>query len=146
MNKLKYRLSPIRSYKRSEAQAGFTLIELMIVVAIIGIISAVAFPSYTSYMKKSRRADAKVALTRMADAQERWYLQKSQYTSDVDNVGGDTSPDGYYTMAATTKNNNQTYSLTATATAGKEQANDTACKVFTLSSTGAKTATNDVCW
>ena len=145
MKKLKYRLSPIRSYKRSDAQAGFTLIELMIVVAIVGIISAVAFPSYTSYMKKSRRADAKVSLTKMADAQERWYLQNSTYTSNVANVGGATSADGNYTMAITSADVNG-YVMTATATAGKEQANDTACAVFTLSSTGAKTATNDVCW
>ena len=74
MKKLSKRLSPIKSYKRAEMQSGFTLIELMIVIAIIGIISAVAFPSYSSYITKSRRADAKISLTKMADAQERWYL------------------------------------------------------------------------
>ena len=57
-------------------QNGFTLIELMIVVAIIGVLSAIAYPSYQSYMKKSARADAKVGLTKLADKQERFYLQK----------------------------------------------------------------------
>ena len=143
MKKLKSKLSPIKSFERSTAQAGFTLIELMIVIAIIGIISAIAYPSYNSYMTKSRRADAKVSLTKMADAQERWYLQNSTYTTDVANVGGATSPDGNYTMAITSADVNG-YVMTATATAN--QANDTRCAVFTLSSTGAKTATNTTCW
>ena len=145
MKNISRRLSPIRSYKQSSKQAGFTMIELMIVVAIIGIISAVAFPSYTSYMKKSRRADAKVALTKMADAQERWYLQNSIYTTVVANVGGATSPDGNYTMAVTSADVNG-YVMTATATTGQAQENDTTCTVFTLASTGAKTATNSNCW
>ena len=147
MKNLRRRLSPIRSYKQSSRQAGFTLIELMIVVAIIGIISAVAFPSYTSYMKKSRRADAKVALTKMADAQERWYLQNRTYTDDVDEVGGATSPDGNYTLAVTAASDAELlngFEITATATAA--QADDTTCAVFTLASTGAKTATNTNCW
>ena len=88
MKNFRRRLSPIKSYKRSVDQSGFTLIEMMIVVAIIGIISAIAIPSYTSYLKKARRADAKVSLTKMADAQERWYLQKSTYTNSVADVGG----------------------------------------------------------
>lgn len=139
------KLSPIKSCERSKAQAGFTMIELMIVVAIIGIITAVAFPSYTSYMKKARRSDAKISLTKMADAQERWYLQNSIYTTVIANVGGATSPDGYYTMAITAADVNG-YVMTATATAGGKQANDATCQTFTLASTGAKTATNAVCW
>ena len=143
MKRLSKRLSPIKSYKRAERQTGFTLIELMIVIAIIGIISAVAFPSYSSYMTKSRRADAKITLTKMADAQERWYLQNSIYTADVDDIGGDTSPDGNYTMDIASGDING-YVMTATATA--DQSNDTTCLVFTLASTGLKTATNTNCW
>ena len=147
MKKLKSRLSPIKSFERSTAQAGFTLIELMIVVAIIGVISAIALPSYNSYMTKSRRADAKVALTKMADAQERWYLQNSTYTKEVTDVGGATSPDGNYKLEITTTAAADLlngYVMKATAIA--DQTNDAKCAEFILSSTGAKTATNDVCW
>lgn len=147
---IRRKFSPYGSYKPGNAQAGFTLIELIIVVAIIGIISAVAFPSYTSYMKKSRRADAKIALTKMADAQERWYLQNSTYTSTVANVGGADSPDGYYTMAITSADVNA-YVMSATAKSDGAQADDTQCEAFVLSSLGTKTATGSTgdqskCW
>ncbi len=53
------------------------------VVAIIGIISAIAYPSYDKYMKKSRRSDAKVALTKIVDREERFYLQNNTYTTST---------------------------------------------------------------
>lgn len=145
MKNIKHRLTIIKSYKRPVNQTGFTLIELMIVIAIIGIISAIAFPSYNSYLRKSRRADAKVTLTKMASTQERWYLQKSTYTSDVDNIGGDTSDDGHYTMAITSADSDG-YEMTATIIDGGAQSNDTSCQTFTLASTGLKTATSPTCW
>ena len=114
---------------------GFTLIELMIVIAIIGIISAIAFPSYDSYMKKSRRADAKVALTTMADHQERYYLQNNTYTTAISAVGGATTKEGYYTLSIDSADVNG-FQLTATAIG--EQLNDTDCPLMYLSSTGAK--------
>jgi type IV pilus assembly protein PilE len=128
---------------------GFTLIELMIVIAIIGIISAIAYPSYDSYMKKSRRADAKAGLTRMADLQERFYLQNNTYASDVSKVGGADTKEGYYTLSISNADVNG-YTLIATANA--VQADDTGCTIMWLSSTGAKTsngsATDDAanCW
>ena len=145
MKRLSKRLSPIKSYKRAERQEGFTLIELMIVIAIIGIISAVAFPSYSSYMTKSRRADAKITLTKMADAQERWYLQNSTYTTTVADVGGATSPDGNYKMEISSADLNG-YVMKATAIAA--QAGDADCTSFILASTGAKTSTPGIkpCW
>lgn len=121
---------------------GFSLIELMIVIAIIGVISAVAFPSYTSYMEKSRRADAKIALTKMASIQERYYLQNSTYTTTVADVGGADSDDGYYTLsiAAGADGIAEGFILTATADAGDSQANDTNCKKLILNSLGTKTS------
>lgn len=58
---------------------GFTLIELMITVAIIAILSAVAFPAYTSYIQKGRRAEAKTALTDLLQQQERFLTQRNCY-------------------------------------------------------------------
>ena len=127
---------------------GFTLIELMIVVAIIGVIGAIAYPSYDSYMKKSRRADAKTALTRMADRQERFYLQNDTYTTNAVNVGGTGTDDNFYVLSIDSADVNG-FALTATAVAGGPQATDNTtnhgdCTVIQLASTGAKTP--DACW
>lgn len=128
---------------------GFTLIELMVVVAIIGIISAIAFPSYESYMRKSRRADAKVALTGIADRQERSYLQNNTYSSTLTalNVNA-VSDEGYYGLKI---DSGTATGFKATATATGAQLSDTKCKSFSIDSIGAKTSnggpgdTNN-CW
>lgn len=60
-------------------QSGFTLIELMIVVAIIGIIAAIAYPSYLDQVKSTRRGDAQGALASFANAMERYYTQNNTY-------------------------------------------------------------------
>jgi type IV pilus assembly protein PilE len=133
---------------------GFTLIELMVVVAIIGIISAIAYPSYNSYIKTTRRSDAKVALTKIVDLEERFYLQYNTYTTDLTSApssGGlgmtsTTSGKGYYGLAVTSSNLLTGYTATADATtvSGSPQANDTGCTVMTLDSTGVKTPAT--CW
>ena len=103
---------------------GFSLIELMIVLAIIGVLSAIAYPSYDSYMKKSRRADAKIALQAMADRQERFYLQNNTYTTIAANVGGTGTEKNYYVLSIDSADVNA-FALTATAVAGGAQATDT---------------------
>ena len=127
---------------------GFSLIELMIVLAIIGVLSAIAYPSYDSYMKKSRRADAKIALQAMADRQERFYLQNNTYTNIIANVGGTGTEKNYYVLSIDSADVNA-FALTATAVAGGPQATDTTtnngdCTVMQLTSASAKTP--DACW
>lgn len=74
---------------------GFTLIELMIAVAVIGILSAIAIPSYQSSMIKSRRADAQAALMNFANGMERHFTEESTYCSAADSGFDDaTCPGG----------------------------------------------------
>lgn len=124
--------------------------ELMVVVAIIGIISAIAFPSYNSYMKKSRRADAKVALSKIADKQERYYLQQNTYAANTAILGlanPVVSDEGYYEVTVDAGAGPAGFTLTATAIGIQTSDTTTSagdCTTMTLSSTGAKTP--EACW
>jgi len=64
-------------------QTGVTLLELMTVVLVIGILSAIAIPSYRQYTMRAQRSDATAALLRIASAQEKFYLQNNTYTTTV---------------------------------------------------------------
>jgi len=69
-------------------EKGLTLIELLIVIVIIGILAAVAIPTYTGYMVRARRADAKTALEQIRAAQEMWRAEKGCYAQDGVNCQG----------------------------------------------------------
>ena len=139
---------------------GFTLIELMITMVIVGVIAAIAFPAFTKSAMKGRRADAKESLTRISQALERCYTQYGLYNSSNCTPFVDTTPafvtqtskQGYYSITATTFNGTQ-YKLTATAVSSGPQNNDTGCTVMNLDNTdqhssGSSTATADTgsCW
>ena len=146
--------SIIRPMQQSMLQKGFTLIELMIVIAIIGVVSAIAYPSYSSYMEKSRRSDAKISLTKMADAQERFYLQNSSYSITATDVGGANSGDGHYTLSIVASADGilNGFIITAEANTGGFQEEDLKCRKFILASTGVKTSEDSAgaasvkCW
>lgn len=124
---------------------GFTLIELMIVVAVIGVLAAVAYPNYTEYLRKSRRADCKAVMLTYANALERRFSTDNAYPDDL---GGFTCPsDGgttTYALNLNVANGGTSYILTAVP-AGT-QAGDS-CGTLSLSNTGAKAATGTgTCW
>lgn len=118
--------------KARRHQKGFTLIELMIVVAIIAIIAAIAYPSYTQHVIKARRSDAEGALLNFANAMERYYTEKGTYLGAASGGGNTGAPavfatqapvdgkDKYYnlTISAATAT---TYTLRATPIAGSAQ-------------------------
>ncbi|MBE9515469.1 MAG: prepilin-type N-terminal cleavage/methylation domain-containing protein [Proteobacteria bacterium] len=145
---------------------GFTLIELMIVVVIIGVIAAFAIPSYQDSIRKSKRADAKTAISDAAARMEQFYLDRKTYTNDMTdlNYAGipaaptTNSPEGYYRISSVAPAwdaggcfPTTCYELRAVAI-DLEQLKDINCRQFAMDSRGNKTSENSVavattnCW
>lgn len=114
---------------------GFTLIELVITVAILGIIAAVAIPSYDRYKRKGYRMDAISYLTKAAAFEENWMAENGVYTNDLTKIGGASTEDDHYTITAT---GGSTFLITATAKGA--QVSDTDCNVYTIDNVGRKLA------
>ena len=126
---------------------GFTLIELMVVIAIIAMVLAYAIPNYRDYVLRSKRTEAKNALMQVSHLQERHYANKNRY-GDSDEIklseifpapAGDNEKNYTISMVSTDT------SYTITATAAKGQVEDTGCTTMTLNSLGVKTPSGD-CW
>lgn len=129
---------------------GFTLVELLVVIAVAGIVTALALPSFMSQIRKSRRSDAIDVVARVQQAQERWRASNPLYTT-LANLGiAAASPGGYYTVATAAGADAaaaNTYTVTATAVAGKTQAGDAGCTTLTLTVAGGTPSyTPAKCW
>ncbi len=141
--------------------AGFSLVELLITLVLISILAAIAYPSYLGQLRKSRRAEAAIALHSMAQAQERFYARFRAYTSIVagpDLCAGsacglgqrsNSSENGYYTLTAI----GDATSYVLTATASGPQIEDSDCRAMAVNNIGVKVGTNasggdsaDICW
>lgn len=135
-------------------QNGFTLIELMIVVVVIGVLAAIAYPNYQQYQLKAGRSDGHAKLTQVMQMQERLYSQNQTYSTDL-GAGANTA----------VLSDEQRYSITAeacaagtplarcvrlVATAINQQVADTQCGNLILTSRGEKlisgTGTRESCW
>jgi type IV pilus assembly protein PilE len=150
--------------KRS-AFAGFTLVEMMIVVLIVAILGSIAVPAYNSSVRKSRRTEAKTALSDFAAREERLYATQNAYSADPVALGYTTaggswpvSTGTYYQIQAPVIQGTQltatgttppTFSVTVVPSPGSSQLNDTPCASFTVTQTGAQSATGTdptSCW
>ena len=130
---------------------GFTLLELLIVISIVGLLVVIAYPSYTGYLLKSHRADAQAALTLDQIILERCYTHNFSYDSECPELVNfpHHSAQGYYTIVLS-RLTPTTYQLTATPVASQKA--DQICSSFTIDESNRKVAMNSAgisqpdCW
>lgn len=137
-------------------QLGLTLVELMVVVAVLAVLASIAYPLFTNQVQKARRADAKIALQNIALAQERYYTINGEYAGTLSSlqvsapIQGGVSDEGYYTISvARSGTDNEQFSATANASGSGAQASDSNCAQFRIDQLGTKTATDGGstnCW
>jgi len=124
---------------------GFTLIELMIVVAIIGVLAGISYPAYQDYVLRAKRSDAKAALLTVQMAQEKYRANNPIYGTLAQIGASATSSDGYYTISVTIADPWLTYSASAAPVTA-----DAGCGTLTITNADIKTETGtgsaDDCW
>jgi type IV pilus assembly protein PilE len=127
-------------------QAGFTLVELVVTMAILGILVSIAIPAYTSYVQKGNRPSAKTALLELASRQESYYALNNAYASQATTLGYSvssipvpSSSQNYYTVTVASVSSGTVpgYTLQATPVTGSVQASD-ACAIYQLDHLGNK--------
>lgn len=143
-----------------DRQAGVTLLEMLIVVAVISILAAVVYPSYTDYVVRSNRAIGKSALLEVAARQEQFFANNAGYGSStvglgypsdyyVDRKGAQgTAANGIYLVSVTNATAAPILDYSLTATRQNFQTKDTDCGNLTLNHLGVKsqTGSGERCW
>ena len=129
--------------------AGFTLIELMIVIAIIGILASIAYPSYTAYVERGRRSDGQSALLDLSHRMDQYFSENKSYEgATLAQLGvKEISPEGYYTLSMGNLSGN---TFTVNATPIGAQSSDS-CGTLTMNQLGQRSftgasATSAECW
>lgn len=143
-----------KHYSRQRS-AGFTLIEIVIVVVVAAILASLAYGGYSNTMQKARRAEAITLLFNIAEREERYHAEHGVFTPELTRLGFSVdqalpTEGGYYVVSVATPTN-QTF--TATATRAGAQAGDTRCGDLVLNHAGVRSTTNssgsepaDSCW
>lgn len=150
-----------KKYHENIRAEGFTLIEMLIVLAISAMLVSFAYPAYNRYLESTRRTDAQSALVDLADRMEQYYLDHHTYAgatietgdSDSDVLANALSVGGWYRLSITEQDD--TYFMIQ-ATPQDTQTSDTLCQSLTLTNTGIKGITSgpggepsgspDICW
>ena len=139
-----FTMNTLPTHKRT---SGFTLIEVTIVVAILGIIAAIALPSYLAHVKKTRRTDATVLLSEAAGEQFRFYSEYNSYAEDLSELGYSdatmTTEQEFYTVSVESADATR-FVLVAEPVAGKQQEQDADCPQLRIDSAGLKSPAD--CW
>lgn len=135
---------------RKSRKSGMTLVELLVVVAMVAILSMIAFPTYSDYLQRARRMDAKNTLQHIATMQERFFVTNFAYTSNLAELGflSKETEDGFYVIGVPTANI-QGFQAIAVPAPGSPQARDSDCQQFTIDHEQARGATPDPdgkCW
>lgn len=125
---------------------GFTLVELMMVVIILAILTAIAYPSYNDHVQRARRTDAQTSLMNVAALLEHYYTENNTYVgATLPVIGiGTITPEGFYTLSIPTLTAT-TYTVQANPVGGGPQASDP-CGNLTLTHTSIKGPDPDTCW
>ena len=151
----------MKSMKRPVLQRGVTLMELLIVVAIISVIASVAYPSYTQFIVRSKRTAATGMLMQIADRQQQYFMDNKRFAASLTDLGFDADSvmvddegqvvpvgddDRVYSIEISASNF-VTYELTATPQL-KQAEKDTKCGNLTLDNTGKRgqSGSGDSCW
>jgi type IV pilus assembly protein PilE len=127
---------------------GFSLLELVMTLAVFAILAGVAYPSYADYVKKMRRAEATDNLLFVRQAQEHFYLEKRTYTDTLSTINAHVGPEGAYTFdiqPGATGDFATSFIVFATPVAGKGDEN---CGVLTIDQNGIRTNSKggSECW
>ncbi|QTL37307.1 MULTISPECIES: type IV pilin protein [Pseudoalteromonas] len=136
--------------RTKHTEQGFTLIEMVITVAILGILASIAYPSYTEYVRRAARAEAAATLLDAANKQEQYFVDNRQYATTLAALGlPTTTENNYFTLQIALGADLNSFVITATATGGP-LAGDTECTTLTINNLNIRGSTGtfaaDRCW
>ena len=135
---------------QNTSEKGFTLIELMIAVAILGIIASIAIPNYFEHVKRTARTEGITALLDAANKQEQYFVDNREYTTSLGDLGvAERTENNFYKLKVSVDNNAGTFEFEATAESGPPL-KDTECTKLIITDTGLKksegSADSSTCW
>jgi len=141
----------MKSIQNFKSHSGITLVELMVVVAILGILAAIGYPSYQDYVRRSKRVDAQAIMTEDAQFLERYFTTNGTYTGATLSASQSQAPKSgtaAYTISATINGGGTGYTVTATPTG---TFTDPLCGTLTVDQTGNRTVSTGnanvaACW
>lgn len=128
---------------RGRSAHGFTLIELMIVVAVVAILAAIAYPNFNDSVRKSRRGQAKADMAEMAQNLERWHTMNNTYVGADAKLPTQSPKEGTARYALKVEGTQAGFTITATPKTGQDKDK---CGELKLDQAGRKTPTTEGCW